>query len=73
MCITSTNIGLLSFILEKSETQSVMYEVWNSLHSAAKTGDITVIEAILSRGQDINLKGNDGNTPLALAAACGRS
>lgn len=42
-----------------------MYEVWNSLHSAAKTGDITVIEAILSRGQDINLKGNDGNTPLA--------
>lgn len=38
------------------------------LHLTAKTGDITIIEVILSRGRDIN-----GNTSLTFAGACGRS
>ncbi|KAL9961131.1 hypothetical protein ACROYT_G030022 [Oculina patagonica] len=41
---------------------------WNSLHDAAKDGDITKIESLLSRGFSIDSRAALGSTPLMVAA-----
>lgn len=41
---------------------------WNSLHSAARDGDVTKIKALLSHGFFINSRTSVGKTPLMIAA-----
>ncbi|KAL9961136.1 hypothetical protein ACROYT_G030028 [Oculina patagonica] len=41
---------------------------WNSLHSAARYGDVTKIESLLSRGFPIDSRDDHGRTPLMVAA-----
>ena len=44
---------------------------WNPLHSAARGGNVGIIETLLSSGLDINSSTNCGTTPLMVAAANG--
>ena len=50
---------------------SVETRGWNALHYAVRGGDEAIIETFLSSGLDIDSRGNDGTTPLMLAAAKG--
>ena len=51
---------------------SVETRGWNHLHSAAEGGNEAIIETFLSSGLDIDSRGNDGTTPLMVAAAKGQ-
>ena len=56
----------------EKECQPAEIKDWNSLHSAAEGGDVSIIEMMLSRGLDVNSKDSLGRTPLMVAAAKGK-
>ena len=50
------------------EGQPAENKDWNLLHSAAKGGDVSIIEMMLSDGIEVNSKDSFGTTPLMIAA-----
>ncbi|XP_078346985.1 uncharacterized protein LOC144632255 isoform X5 [Oculina patagonica] len=67
--INQTTIGVNP---DKGETQSTKNEDWKLLKSAIQGGNVTIIEMVLARGLDVNSKDSNGNTPLMIAAFCGK-
>ncbi|XP_075104124.1 uncharacterized protein LOC107778106 isoform X1 [Nicotiana tabacum] len=47
-------------------------EGWVPLHSATSSGNVEIVEILLSRGADVNLKNDGGRTALHYAASKGR-
>ena len=45
----------------------------SDLHSAAKRGDITAVNALLAKGAEVNAKDKDGRTALMYAAGNGHT
>ena len=48
-------------------------EGWNVLHHASKSGNVAIMEEILSHGVDIESRNNSGETPLMLSQSYGKS
>ena len=46
---------------------------WNVLHHASRSGNVAIMEEILSHENDIECRNNSGETPLMLAQICGNS
>lgn len=61
------------YLKDKQQSKAVATKTgsvpFTSLHSAAKTGDIFVIETLLSKGVEVDSRNSNGSTPLLTAAA----
>ena len=41
---------------------------WAAIHKACFKGHLTIVKELIQSGANVNLKTNDGNTPILLAA-----
>uniref|UniRef100_A0A7N2R224 Uncharacterized protein n=1 Tax=Quercus lobata TaxID=97700 RepID=A0A7N2R224_QUELO len=65
-------VKVLSAIDESASViNSADEEGWAPLHSAASIGNLEIVEVLLSRGADINMKTDGGRTALHYAASKG--
>ncbi|GLT27956.1 hypothetical protein SLA2020_029190 [Shorea laevis] len=64
-------VKLLSEVADESVVNSADEEGWAPIHSAASIGNVEIMEILLSKGADINLKNNGGRTALHYAASKG--
>ena len=63
------NLKVVKKILDDKEHPSI--QVDNALITAVSAGNIEIVQLFLEYNADINLKDNNGNTPLIIAAALG--
>ena len=63
----------VKWFLEKGATVACKdYRGWNTLHRAAEGGDTDIISLIHTHLPNIDSKTGEGDTPLMLAASCGK-
>ena len=58
-------IGMFRLIVGTKPTKTIP-----SLHTACYFADITAVGILLDRGMDVNVKNDDGDTPLCVLARC---
>ena len=69
----NVNVEVVKSLIKKGADPSLIDNGgWNSLHHAAQGGDTDIISLIHTHLPDIDSKTREGDTPLMLAALCGK-
>ncbi|KAK8552862.1 hypothetical protein V6N12_041436 [Hibiscus sabdariffa] len=64
-------VKVLSASVDESVVNSTDEEGWGPIHSAASIGNLEIMEILLSKGANVNVKNDGGRTALHYAASKG--
>ena len=71
VAILSGDIKRVRFLADKGEVNKKLQKGWTPLMFAASERDTAIADALLSRGADVNMQSDSGETALMLAARQG--